>query len=210
VPPVEHTKGHAPPLFVQLPVASQSCGCLPVHRLAPGVHGEHALAMQAVVQVVSLPQLPFASHVCSVVVSRHCFWPGVHTVQAPARQTVSHVSASCQLPCALHLCSVLLSPALHCLASGAHCVQAPPMHAVDVHADPLFTKWPLASQTMGWLPSHDLAPGLQSEHTPSMRHAVHWTASRHVPPSSHVCDMFPLHRLAPGRHMPVHRPPEQT
>jgi hypothetical protein len=63
---------------------------------------------------------------------------------------------------------------------------------------------------MGWLPAHDLAPGLQSEQTPSITHAVHGTASRQVPPLSQVCDMEPLHRRAPGRHAPVHLPPEQT
>jgi hypothetical protein len=138
--PVAHTKGHAFPLFVQLPVASHTWGCFPVHRLAPGAHDEHAPEMQAVAQVMSLPQLPLGSHVCSVVPSRHCLMPGVQTVHEPPRQTVSQVSASCQLPCALQVCSVLLSPGLHCLPFGAHCVQAPPTQAVALQACPLFAK----------------------------------------------------------------------
>jgi len=181
-----------------------------VHRLAPGAQEEHAPAMQAVAHVISLPQLPLGSHVCRVVASRHCRAPGEHTVHAPARHTVSQVSASCQLPCALQFWSVLLSPGLHCFALGAHCVQAPPTQAVALQAEPLFTRWPLASHRMGWLPAHDLAPGLQSEQTPSIKHVVHCAASCQFPLLSQVCDLLPLHRLAPGRQTPVHLPPEQT
>jgi hypothetical protein len=61
--PVEQTKGHALPALVQLPVASHTWGCLPVHRFAPGTHAEQAPAMQAAAQVMSAPQLPLASHV---------------------------------------------------------------------------------------------------------------------------------------------------
>jgi hypothetical protein len=208
--PTEHTNGHALPSFVQLPVASHTWGCLPVHRRAPGTHVEHAPAIQAAAHVMSAPQLPLGSQVCSVVASRHCRIPGEHTVQAPPRHTVSQVSASCQLPCAVHVWSVLLSPGLHCVAFGAHCVQAPPTHAVAVQAGPLFTKRPLASHTMGWLPAQALAPGLQSEQTPSIEHTVHCAASCQLPLLSHTCDMVPLQRRAPGRHAPVHLPPEQT
>jgi hypothetical protein len=59
------------------------------------------------------------------------------------------------------------------------------------------------------LPAQLRAPGLQSEHTPPITHAVHGMASSHMPLALHVCDMLPLHRLAPGRHTPVQRPPEQ-
>jgi hypothetical protein len=94
------------------------------------------------------------------------------------------------------------------LAPGTHCVQAPATHEV-AHAGPLFPNLPLVSQRIGWLPAQLRAPGLQSEHTPSITHAVHGTVSSHAPPVLHVCDMFPLHRLVPGLHTPVHRPPEQ-
>jgi hypothetical protein len=60
------------------------------------------------------------------------------------------------------------------------------------------------------LPAHDLAPGLQSEQTPSIKHAVHWAVSCQLPLLSHVCDVLPLQRLEPGRQTPVHVPPEQT
>jgi hypothetical protein len=206
----EHTNGHASPSFVQLPVASHTCGCLAVHRLAPGTHDVHAPEMQAVAQVMSLPQLPVGPQVCSVDASRHCLAPGEHTVHAPPRHMVSQVRASCQLPCALHVWSVLLSPGLHCVAFGAHCVQAPATHAVDEQAGPRFTKCPLASQRIGWLPAHDRAPGLQSEHTPSIKHDVHCAVSCQFPLPSQVCDVLPLHRLVPGIHTPVHLPPEQT
>ena len=207
--PVVHTNGHAFPLFVQLPVPSHTWGCFPVHRLVSGTHDEHAPEMQAAAHVMSPPQLPLASQVCSVVASRHCLMPGEQTVHAPLRQTVSQVSASCQLPCALQVCSVLLSPGLHCFAFGKHCVQVPPTHAVAAQAGPLLTKCPLASQTMGWLPMHDLAPGLQSEQTPSIKQVAHNAASCQFPPLLQVCDMLPLQRLAPGRQTPVHVPPEQ-
>jgi hypothetical protein len=208
--PVEHKNGQTFPLSVQFPVASHTWGCFPVHRLAPGAQDEHAPEMQAAAQVMSLPQLPLGSQVCSVVASLHCRAPGVQTVQAPPRHTVSQVSASCQLPLASQVCSVLLSPGLHCLALGAHCVHAPPTHAVAVQAGPLLLKWPLVSQRMGWLPEQDRAPGLQSEQTPSIKHAVHCAVSCQFPVASHVCDTVPLHRLAPGRQTPVHLPPEQT
>jgi hypothetical protein len=210
VPPVEQRNGHALPWFVQLPVASHTCGCLPVHRLAPGVQAVQAPEMQAVAHVMSLPQFPPGSQVCSVVASRHWRAPGEHTVHAPPWHTVSQVRASCQLPCALHVWSVLLSPGLHCLAFGAHCVQAPPTQALAEQAGPLLAKWPLASQRMGWLPAHDRAPGLQSEQTPSIKHVAHCAVSRQFPLLSQVCDMLPLQRLALGLQTPVHLPPEQT
>jgi hypothetical protein len=105
--------------------------------------------MHAVPHVISLAQLPFASHVWSVVASLQCLAPGVHVVQALLRHTVSHVNASCHLPCASHVWSVLLSPGLHCLAFGAHWVQAPPTHAVVVQAGPLLPRCPLESQSVG-------------------------------------------------------------
>jgi hypothetical protein len=208
--PVEQRNGQTFPLFVQFPVASHTWGCFPVHRLAPGAQDEHAPEMQAAAHVISPPQLPLGSQVCSVVASLHCRAPGEQTVHAPPRHTVSQVSASCQLPLASQVCSVLLSPGLHCFALGAHCVHAPPTHAVAVQAGPLLPRCPLVSQRMGWLPEQDRAPGLQSEQTPSIKHVVHCAVSCQLPLPSHVCDTVPPHRLAPGRQTPVHLPPEQT
>jgi hypothetical protein len=70
--------------------------------------------MHAAAHVMSPPQLPFASHVWSVLLSgRHWRAPGEHVVQSPARQIVSQVSESCQLPLRSQVWSVLLSPGLH-------------------------------------------------------------------------------------------------
>jgi hypothetical protein len=128
--------------------------------------------MQAVVQVVVSCQLPLVSHVCTLL-PLHCLSPGVHVVHAPDRQTVVHVKLSCQLPLASQVCRVLSLPGLHCVAPGAHVVQAPLMHAVAVQAGPLFTKLPVLSQRIGWLPMHFLAPGLQSVQFPDTHAAVH-------------------------------------
>ena len=45
--PPPHTYVHAAPSFCHWPLASQSCGCSPVHRLLPGVQTPvHAPALQ--------------------------------------------------------------------------------------------------------------------------------------------------------------------
>ena len=71
--PEVQTNGHAVPSFAQLPLPSQTCGCLPVQRRAIGVQAEHAPEMHDAAHIMSPPQLPFGSHVCNVFGS-----PGLH------------------------------------------------------------------------------------------------------------------------------------
>jgi hypothetical protein len=84
-PPLQ-TKGHAAPLFCQVPLVSQTCGCGPLQPSALGAH-EPAQApplQAAVVQAAPLfCQTPVASQICGCELL-HCFCPGLHTpVHAP-------------------------------------------------------------------------------------------------------------------------------
>jgi hypothetical protein len=67
-PAPEHTNGQGVPVFVQFPVASQTCGCNPTHCLEVGAHVAHPPFTQATPQVLVLVQLPVASHVCTWLV----------------------------------------------------------------------------------------------------------------------------------------------
>jgi hypothetical protein len=61
------------------------------HRVVPGEHDPPqapVVMSQIPPQVVFIPQVPVASHVCCTVVLKHCVVPGTHIPpQAPAEQT---------------------------------------------------------------------------------------------------------------------------
>ena len=88
-PAPEHTNGQGVPVFVQLPVASQTCGCKPTHCFEVGTHAAQAPFTQATLHVLELAQLPVVSHVCTwlvmPVVGLQRFVPGGQTpVHCPA------------------------------------------------------------------------------------------------------------------------------
>jgi hypothetical protein len=73
----------AEPLFCQLPPESQSCGCRPLHCIAPGVHTPEQLPpVHVLVHGVPDTQVPVESHVCGVS-PLHCVAPGVQLPVQP-------------------------------------------------------------------------------------------------------------------------------
>ena len=133
-----HTKGQVDQLLIQLPVESQTCGWLPLHRVVVGAHGVHAPATQATPHIVVFVQLPVASQVCAVL-PMHRFDPGEQTpVQLPAPvHTLGQAAPLCHWPLASQVCGTVPT---HCFALGA---QTPVQRGVlfvqtNPHAAPSF------------------------------------------------------------------------
>jgi hypothetical protein len=168
-PAPEHTNGHCVPLVVQLPVASQSCGCRTLHRFDVGEHAAQAPFTQAALQAIESCQWPNASHNCTslAVVGLHCVVPGWHSpVHSPAPvHTFGHTVPLIHAPVASHVCGVLPE---HCLDVGVHTPEqrGVPLVQTNAHAVPSLWLWPMSSQRTGCKPLHRLAPGLQSAQTP--------------------------------------------
>jgi len=89
---------HSEPLTCQTPFWSQSCGCLPLHSTAPGVHSPAQIPPEQIkLQVFPGTQVPVALH-CSGTSTLQVEVPGVHSpVHAPPLQTYwQGVPAFCQ------------------------------------------------------------------------------------------------------------------
>jgi hypothetical protein len=181
---------HAAPLFCQVPVASQVCGCMPLHCFAPGVQTPvQAPPAQTYWQAAPVfCQAPFASQVCGCRLL-HCLAVGVQTpAQVPVAfaQTYGQaVPVFCQAPFASQVCGCR---ALHCFALGVHAVQVPPLQTLG-QAAPVFCQAPFASQVCGCSALHFFAPGV---HVPLQAPAAQTYVqtvplSCQVPLASHVC-----------------------
>jgi hypothetical protein len=81
---------HEAPLFCQLPLPLQFCGCWPLHCFWPATQlPEHTPPTHVeLLQVTELPHVPAEVHVCTPLPEEeHCVAPGVHTPwQAPLTQ----------------------------------------------------------------------------------------------------------------------------
>ena len=156
--------GHDEPLFCQVPLPSQVCGCWPVQRVAPGVQVPmHAPDTHAwLTQVPGELQVPVPEHVSTPLLT-HCTAPGVHDpVHAPETHAwLRQVVGLLQVPPFEQVSTPLLA---HCWAAGEHATHAPlrhtsvePLHAVAV------PQLPVASQVFTSDPSaHWVAPGVQT------------------------------------------------
>lgn len=107
--PLAHTNGQGVPVFVQLPVASQTCGCNPLHCFEVGEHAAQAPATHATPQVLDVCQLPVVSQFCTWLVmpavGLHRDAPGLQTpVQRPAPvHTLGQGEPLIQAPVASHV-----------------------------------------------------------------------------------------------------------
>jgi len=200
----------AAPLSVHAPASLHTCACLPVQRVAVGLHAVHAPALHDVAeQSVPFTQLPVASHVCATSeLGRQRLAVGLHSpVHTPALHSPGQSAAVCHLPALSHTRGVVPT---HSFAPGLHS----PVHTPAVqrlgHGGPLLPTLPVSSQSVGCSPVHFFAPGLQSLQAPPM-HAVRQAVLLfQVPVASQVCGTLPVHCVAPGAHVPVQAPPEQT
>ena len=85
--------GQGWPSLWYVPLASQSCGCLPLHVRMPGGHAPaHAPLTQTLAQAGPLfIQCPVASQSCGCLPVVHCLDRGVQSAQTPLpRQTPGH------------------------------------------------------------------------------------------------------------------------
>jgi len=102
--PMLHTLGQAAPLLAQRPLVSQSCGCVLLQRIAPGMHSHALVPTHAPVQTE-----PLDTH-CALVLQL-CGWlplqrdvPGVHSPpHEPLVQRYGHAVPLAQLPLLLHV-----------------------------------------------------------------------------------------------------------
>jgi hypothetical protein len=79
------TYWHAVPVFCHMPLASQVCGCIPLHCFAFGVHAVQVPPLQTFGQAAPLfCQVPALSQVCGWRFM-HCLEPGE---QLPAHMPV--------------------------------------------------------------------------------------------------------------------------
>lgn len=85
--PPEQRNGHAVPELPQRPVASQTCGCVRLHRVALGAQSTQAPVRHAFAHAAPLVHCPVGLQVCGTLPLQRVL-PGVHTpVHAPVRQT---------------------------------------------------------------------------------------------------------------------------
>jgi hypothetical protein len=162
VPPL-HTLGQAAPMFTQVPVASQICGCRFVHFFAVGVQVPvHAPVVPLHTNGHAVPMsfhAPVASHFCGCS-PLHFTESGTQLpLQTPPLHAFGHTAPmSCHAPVASQTCGWRL---LQRVASGVQPpVQRPPLHAT-AQAVPVFCHFRSASQVCGWRPSHWVAFGTQ-------------------------------------------------
>jgi hypothetical protein len=208
----------AAPVFCQVPVLSQVCGCCPVHCLFPGVQVPlqvPVVPLQTLGQAVPVfCQAPVVSQVCGCW-PLHCLSPGV---QAPVQAAVVLLQTLVQTgPVFCHVpvvSQVWGCNPLHCLLPGVQePLQVPVvlLHTL-VQAAPVLCQLPVLSQVCGCSPLHCLLPGV---HVPVQSPvALLQTLVQAAPVFcqelvlSQVCGCSPLHCLLPGVHVPAHAPPE--
>jgi hypothetical protein len=125
--PMLQTFAHNMPLLVQWPVVSQSCGWLPLHRVAPGRHSQPVDPTHAPVQTAPLDtHCAVVLQVCGVLPLKQRELPGVHSPpHEPLLQRNGHAVPLAQLPLLLQVCGVR---PLHRVAPGLHAVHWAEMH----------------------------------------------------------------------------------
>src|SRR4051812_23124995 len=110
---------HAVPELAQWPLASQVCGCLPLHVLSTfGSQSVHTPggSRQKLLQVVVV-HLPLWLQVCALPLL-HFVLPGLQLpVQEPSVHTYGQAVALSHAPSALQVCGTV---PLHCVSSGLH------------------------------------------------------------------------------------------
>jgi len=211
----EHTPGSRQTVHIcpsrNVPVASQVCDILPLHRADPGMHmpvqrpPEQRNAQGPPV----LPQWPVASHVWGCKMLQRCA-PGAQSTHTPLpRQTLAQAGLLCQLPLASQVCGTL--PVQREVPGVQTPVQAPAALHTNGQAAALIVHWPAESHVCGTKPLHRCEPGVHTPQTPAPIHsAAHGGSLANVPMPPQVCGILPLHWCAPGVHIPTHIPPVQT
>jgi hypothetical protein len=190
---------HVGPLFCQVPLAPQVCGCWPLHCVWPGPQlPEHIpLTHVELVQVVELPQVPVAVHVWTPLPDvEHWVAPGVHEPwHAPATHAwLTQATVAPQLPVASQACTPL--PA-HLVAPGVHePVQTPPLAQAWLVHGVAAPQLPVASQVcVAALPEHCVVPGAHEPWHAPPAHAwfVQAAATPQAPVASQACTPLPEH-----------------
>ena len=103
--PMLQTLAQTMPLLAQWPVVSQSCGWLPLQRVAPGRHSQDVEPTQTPVQTAPLDaHCPLVLHACGVLPLKQRELPGVHSPpHDPLLQRKGHAVPLAQLPLLLHV-----------------------------------------------------------------------------------------------------------
>jgi len=137
VPP-RHVWGdtHALPLFCQAPLASQVCGCWPLHWVCPSAHDPWQAPFTHVwfAHAAAFCQLPAALHVCGWL-PLHWMAPGLHEPvhTPPTHAELVHITAAPQAsPAASHVCTPLPE---HCVAPGRHTAAEVPLDEAPLPDD---------------------------------------------------------------------------